>query len=495
MHGGVGRFCFRRTRMKILSNVLLALSIVAPAVAAGSVYYVAPNGSDSGPGTPQRPLRTVAAAAERVGPGDRVMVNPGVYRESVALNRSGQPDARIMFRGLPGAVLTSPDPTRSLSAFDISSGTAFITLEGFELGGGFAETVFVRPGAHDIELAGLYVHDNHSGIWIAGAADVFVHDCRIDRNYRSGIRIYAGARRIRIVDTSAEGNDDGLGCDGASDGFNTDASAADIIFERVSAIGNSQDGFDLKAPNVAVLGAVARDNGCSGVKVWAGSYLENALLQGNQVGVNVGAPAGAVTVLQNCTLVYNALGVRALSSTQTVLIRNSIIAGEGKAISYASPVQLIEDHNILYRPDSTERLIERIEPGKQALYSGDDINGGGWQRESGQGRDTIAVEPQIDPVSAAPRRDSPALDSGALTGSPPIDLCDTQRPQGSGVDRGAVEVPLILPTLAAPAQKRGVRLSKVERPSLRGHRGSAPALWCAALTARQWEHGSRTPHQ
>ena len=198
---------------------------------------------------------------------------------------------------------------------------------------------------------------------------MFVHDCRIDRNYRTGIRIFAGARRVRIVDTSAERNDDGLGCDGASDGFNTDASVADITFERASAMGNSRDGFDLKAPNVTVLGAVARDNGCSGVKVWAGSYLENALLEGNDVGVNVGAPAGAATVLQNCTLLGNGLGVRALSSAQTVLIHNSIIAGEGKAISYAIPVELIEDHNMACTaPTPTERLIGADRTGRRRAY-------------------------------------------------------------------------------------------------------------------------------
>jgi nitrous oxidase accessory protein NosD len=440
----------RSALLLVISCLTAVLTLSSGPAGAGAVYYVASNGSDRDPGSAQQPFRTIAYAVTRARAGDLVLVNPGQYKESVAITAAGTPGAPIVVRGLPGAVLTSPDPTRSLSAFDVGGHAAFVTVQGFELAGGFDETVFLRPGAHDIELSGLRIHNNHSGIWIAGTAKVFVHDCIIEDNLHTGIRIYAGAHQIHVTDTRSEGNDDGLGCNGEADGFNSDASTSDIVFERVSAIGNSQDGFDFKSPNVTLLQSISRDNGCSGVKVWAGGYLENVLVEDNKTGINATAPAGGTTVLQNCTLADNDLGVRALGAGNTLLMRNCIVTGPAKALSYDSTVQLIEHHNILYRALSGSRLIVREDPRGETLYSGDSVNRGLWQRDSGQGQQTIAVAPRLDRVSSQPLAGSPAIDSGDPSGAPPVDLVGTARPQGNGVDRGVFDRPVRSATARPP---------------------------------------------
>src|SRR5262249_47339342 len=151
----------------------------------------------------------------------------------------------------------------------------------------FDESVYLRPGAHDIELSGLHIHDNGTGIWIAGAARVAVQDSVLDHNFRTGIRMFAGAHDISITDTRSVANDDGQGCDGASDGFNADTSTSNIRFERAAAVGNSNDGFDLKGGNVTLLESVAQDNGCAGVKLWAGGYVENLLVERSRTGVKL----------------------------------------------------------------------------------------------------------------------------------------------------------------------------------------------------------------
>src|SRR5262249_31864087 len=225
-----------------------------------------------------QPWMTVGHAASQAGPGDLVVVRSGTYAESVLLTRSGEAGAGMIFCGLPGAVLTSPDPTKSLSAFDVAAGVAYVSVQGFQLCGGLCGARFVRAGAHHIELSGLNIHDNRTGIWIAGATDVVVSDSVIANNHRTGVRVFAGARRVHIVDTRAEGNNDGLGCSGDSDGFNADDTTSDIVFERVAAVRNSEDGLDLQTPTAAVLGATVQDNGCSGVKLAAGGYVENALI-------------------------------------------------------------------------------------------------------------------------------------------------------------------------------------------------------------------------
>ncbi len=342
--------------------------------------------------------------------------------------------------------MTSPDPSASLSAFDVGA-NAYVTLQGFEMSGGFDETGFIRPGAHDVALSGLHIHDNHTGIWIAGASNVTVSDSVIEHNYRTGIRMYAGAHHIRVADTRSEANDDGLGCDGESDGFNADASTSDVTFERASAVGNSQDGFDLKGPDMMLLQVVSQDNGCSGVKIAAGGYLENLLVEGNKLGVDVNSPPGATTVLENCTVSQNDLGVRAIGGGHTLVVRNSIIAGPAKALDYPAAIVLREDHNILHRPLSKDRLIVREAVDGQTLYSGDDVTSGKWRRESGKGNGTVYADPSMQPSGCQLRRGSIAIDSGFNPGAPPVDLNGTSRPVGTAVDRGAVEWMPTVPTM------------------------------------------------
>ena len=430
-----------RIQSLAIVGVLFVVVGTAPRAARGaSVYFVAVDGNDDRPGSDTQPWHSIGHAAVRAQAGDLVVVRPGTYSEAVVLARSGDTDAPIVFRGLPGAVLSSPDPTKSLSAFDIAAGTSYVELQGFDLGSGFDETVFVRPGAHHIVLSGLHVHDNHTGIWIDGASDVVLRDSVVEHNYRTGVRLFGGARRIQILDTRSEANDDGLACAGDSDGFNADDSTADVSFERARAIGNSEDGFDLQTPSVTVSQASASDNGCSGMKVAAGALLENVLVEGNRTGINLNGAPGMTAVMQNCTIAQNDLGVRAMGDGYRLVMRNSVVSGPAKALSYAAAVDVREDHNLLYRPQLGDRLIVRMETsGDETLFSGNDVNNGRWQRESGQGQATIADDPRFESGGCVPGPDSSAVDSGDDSAFAPVDLAGTWRPVGNAPDRGAVE--------------------------------------------------------
>lgn len=70
-------------------------------------YYVngqAANADDNGPGTEQRPFRTIGRAAQILKPGERVVIAEGVYREFVRPARGGtSPDAMISYEAAPGA--------------------------------------------------------------------------------------------------------------------------------------------------------------------------------------------------------------------------------------------------------------------------------------------------------------------------------------------------------------------------------------------------------
>ena len=70
-------------------------------------YYVdvqAKNADDNGPGTKERPFKTINHAAQVLQPGERVVIAEGVYRELIRPARGGtSADAMISYEAAPGA--------------------------------------------------------------------------------------------------------------------------------------------------------------------------------------------------------------------------------------------------------------------------------------------------------------------------------------------------------------------------------------------------------
>lgn len=85
-------------------NGLLAAMLCLPAMCLQArEYHVMPTGADHQPGTVEKPLRTINAAAQLALPGDTVTVHAGVYREWVNPLNGGESDSRrILYRAAEG---------------------------------------------------------------------------------------------------------------------------------------------------------------------------------------------------------------------------------------------------------------------------------------------------------------------------------------------------------------------------------------------------------
>ena len=71
--------------------------------AAPREFYVASDGNDENDGlTRKTAFRTINRAAEKVGPGDTVMIAEGTYNEAVRVRAAGAPNRPITFRNIPG---------------------------------------------------------------------------------------------------------------------------------------------------------------------------------------------------------------------------------------------------------------------------------------------------------------------------------------------------------------------------------------------------------
>jgi hypothetical protein len=100
--------------ISLRSNLVVGLALALGSALQAATYEVAqqnPQASDEGPGTVERPWKTIAKAAEKMGPGDVVVIRGGVYRERVVVKTSGTAQAPICFEAAPGehVILTGAD--------------------------------------------------------------------------------------------------------------------------------------------------------------------------------------------------------------------------------------------------------------------------------------------------------------------------------------------------------------------------------------------------
>ena len=420
--------------------------------AVAATYHVDPAGDDAAAGTAASPWATIQHAASAMLPGDTVIVHPGIYRETVFIAVSGTAESPITFQGLAGAILESPDPTASFSAFDVTLGVGNVVIDGFEARGGFHETIFVRAGAHDITVRNCNLHDNRLGIWVDSAANVEISGCQVHHNTALGVRISGSSRFVTVRDTSSSNNDDGAGCSGGADGFSVEETTAQLSFLDSQATDNGQDGFDLQGNAVLVARSESRNNRCSGIKLGQSARVENSRITGNTTGIATTSFYNDATSIAifNSTIADNS-GTQMLFKdpnangaapvTYNVLVRNVIASGPGKALEVAAGVALVEDHNILFREDTTSRLIVRhLAGGGEQRYSGQAINAGLWATDSGQGVGSFAIEPDfVGSGDYHLTSESVAIDSGDPTDASPDSINGVPRPQGSRIDIGPDE--------------------------------------------------------
>ncbi len=157
-----------------------------------TTYYVSPTGNDINPGTEPLPFRNIQKAADKVNPGDTVIVKDGSYTDAngdgriVNFTTSGTSDKWITFKSENrwGAVLDGQGDI-SKYGFLVSDSASYIRFEGLQFKGmGF--TIFARtwtpnPPHKNIIMKGNYMHDCGGAMYCENVDNVvidsnFVHD-------------------------------------------------------------------------------------------------------------------------------------------------------------------------------------------------------------------------------------------------------------------------------------------------------------------------------
>jgi hypothetical protein len=240
--------------------ILLVLSAAVPLTRAQEVatrlkFYVATNGSDSNPGTLDRPWRTIQKAANTVGAGGTVYVRGGVYHETVTINVSGTPGNVITFQSYPnetaiidGSGLTPPEGWSAL--IDIRDKSNLV-IKGFEIRDyktaqqdHMPMGIFVTGAGENIQILNNTVHHietNFKGSEGGDAHGIAVYGTRAPQGLTNIVIDGNEVYKLRL------GSSESLVVNGNVDGFRI---TNNVVHDNNN-IGIDAIGFEGKAPDPA----------------------------------------------------------------------------------------------------------------------------------------------------------------------------------------------------------------------------------------------------
>lgn len=219
-----------------------------------NIWYVAPDGNDTNPGTKELPFQTIQKAQSFVLPGDTVYIRGGIYKMQESqinsyskiqafvtlLNKSGSENKRILYWAFPGETpvfdLSNVKPAGfRVHAFEVTG--SWLHLKGLEVVGVQVPVVnsntqsicFSNAGGSNNIYEQLSMHDGQGiGFYLTSGSNNLILNCDAYRNYD--------------YTSQAGGGRNG----GNVDGFGNHPSVGSVnnVFRGCRAWFNSDDGYD-----------------------------------------------------------------------------------------------------------------------------------------------------------------------------------------------------------------------------------------------------------
>lgn len=298
-----------------------------PGASPGRKHYVSPLGSDSNPGTPKRPWRTIQKALNTLRPGQTALVLGGTYTENLMFRRRGTASAPITVAADPGdrVVLrpakASPD---GVDWYPVQITGSYFRLHGFVIENGLGTSdanVYLWGGASHIELSGndiqhgqdqgifadnttsyLYllanrIHDNgwnhvsdqhqSNGIYLEGRDDLVANNLIYNQSHGFGLQIYPANHDTIVVDNTIAASAHSSIVVGGSGGVSHITIRNNILYASEGTYGGDYGvEMDSTCPtgpvtidhNVIYAYAVAAvEGGCSTINLSGGNVLANPL--------------------------------------------------------------------------------------------------------------------------------------------------------------------------------------------------------------------------
>ena len=398
-----------------------------------SGYFVSPAGSDGNAGTADSPWLTLQRAANAVAPGDTVTVRAGTYA-GFNLSTDGTASARITFTAEPGVLI---DRALASNGSGINlEGADYVTVEGFRVIG------MPVVGIRSIDNTGAWIRNNtleNNGSWgvFAAWSEAIVVEGNIAADSPGyGIYLTNSADNPVVRGNRVSGNRvSGIHLAGNLAGGNGDGVITGALVEGNTVSDNGRDGG----------ASIAFDGAQNGVV--RNNLVFNAHAWGLQFYGVTGATGARNNLAVNNTVIGAADGQWAVrishASTGVVLLNNILLSDNPAAgtidIDNDSLLGFNSDYNILgnnFRDDDSSYSLIRW----QTIRNVDRHSDGATKAELFV--DLVGQDYHLSLTS-------PAIDAGSGADAPATDLEGRSRPQGAGVDIGALERPA--PTAATSA--------------------------------------------
>lgn len=255
-------------------------------------YYVSAAGSDSNPGTLEKPFKSIKKAFSMVMPGGTIYVRGGIYNESITITSSGSEDKGYItitnYPGespiLEGSGLTVPEAHTGMVLIE---NKAYIRISGFEIRNYKASTtrpvpvgVHIRGSANNIEIKNNKIHNietntnsskvgNAHGIAVYGTSSVSakkiviegneIYDCKLGSS--EALTINGNVEDFHVIKNNVHHNDNiGIAVIGWEKTSDTDDQARNGVVAGntvsfISSYGNPAYGTDYCAGGIYSDGA------------------------------------------------------------------------------------------------------------------------------------------------------------------------------------------------------------------------------------------------
>ncbi len=316
----------------------------------GNVFFVATNGTDSGPGSKNDPWRTIQYASEVMTAGDTLYIRGGNYYGKISPQNSGSANNYILYRNYPGdSVVINADEENTSIYIDELSYLHFmgLTLTGAE-GEVFSSGGFYAEGkSHHIILENITATENDgNGIFLCGndgrIKDIQIKDSNISDNKIHGIVLWKDVRNVlidnNIIQNNGWKNDWGHGIkiidfENTQGPFNITVSNNDISYSRTQGIQT------WNAQKILIKGNHFHHNGATGIQIE--DYSKFIVVDSNLCEYNAREYAYETGIW--------------IEASESVLVQNNKINNNGIGLILRRANRVLTRRNLIYDNDGSRK--------------------------------------------------------------------------------------------------------------------------------------------